>query len=488
MPEDPAAIEAEIRAALASDPADPAALTNMAWLLRQHGQLRDAVLHCDAAIRANPDYVPAWLERGFVLASGGSMQAAKACYERVIALEPGNAPAHAGLASILARDGDSREARGHAATALAAEPSNPIAAAALATMQIESGDAAAAEELLAPLVEALEEPSADRALLLGQLADARDRLGMIDEAFACYAQAKADFAAIHGPKLADRPSHREFIERIATETELLRPETWAAQPLSAIANETARHVFLLGYPRSGNTLVENVLASLPGVAALEERPTLVDADIAFLAEPGGLAQIDALSADRLHELRVAYWNRVAANGVQAGSQCLVDMDPLKGTRLALIARLFPEARVLIMRRDPRDVAWSCFHTQFALTNAALDFTSLERAARHYAAMMGLIETALERLPLRAHIVSYERLVRDFETETRNICTFAGLAWRENLRRFDRTARQRGVATASAGQVRKGLYDGSAQWRRYAEFLEPVVPILAPWLDKFGYLD
>jgi len=103
-------------------------------------------------------------------------------------------------------------------------------------------------------------------------------------------------------------------------------------------------------------------------------------------------------------------------------------------------------------------------------------------------MMELIDLSRERLGLAIHPVSYEGLVRDFEAETRALCAYLGLEWSEDLRRFDRTAKTRGVATASAGQVRKGLYDGSGQWRPYAEFLAPVMPILAPWIEKFGYSD
>ncbi len=243
---------------------------------------------------------------------------------------------------------------------------------------------------------------------------------------------------------------------------------------------------MLGYPRSGNTLVENILASLPNVVALEERPTLVEADMAFLTSADGLAKFSALTEGELQPYRQAYWYKVAAAGIKAEGQCFVDMDPLKGSRLPLISRLFPDARVLLMRRDPRDVVWSCFHTHFALTNAAMDYTTLERAARHYDAMMRLIDSALRRLPLKVLPVSYEALVRDFDTETRKICDFAGLSWSPELRSFDRTAKTRGVSTASAGQVRKGLYDGSRQWERYAEYLEPVFPILQPWIDQFGY--
>ena len=203
--------------------------------------------------------------------------------------------------------------------------------------------------------------------------------------------------------------------------------------------------------------------------------------LALAAQAQGLAEAPA-SADRA-QTRPAV---TGLHGLVAAGQTFVDMDPLKATRLPLIARLFPEARILIMRRDPRDVVLSCFRNSFALTSAALEFTSLERTARHYDAMMRLIEAARERLPLAFHEVDYHAMVRDFDGTTRALCAFLDLPWNESLRRFDRTARERGVATASASQVRRGLYDGRGQWEPFARYIEPVLPILQPWIDKFGY--
>ena len=191
---------------------------------------------------------------------------------------------------------------------------------------------------------------------------------------------------------------------------------------------------------------------------------------------------------QLAVLRQDYWDHVAAAGVSPLPPHFVDMDPLKGTRLPFIARLFPAARILIMRRDPRDVVWSCFKTSFAQTSSTLEYTTLERAARHYDAMMRLTDLALERLPLAALEIDYRRLTRDFDAATRDICDFSGIAWTPDVRRFDRTAKARGVGTASAAQVRKGLYDGSGQWRPFARWLEPIMPILAPWVERFGYDD
>ena len=101
-------------------------------------------------------------------------------------------------------------------------------------------------------------------------------------------------------------------------------------------------------------------------------------------------------------------------------------------------------------------------------------------------MMRLIETCRERLPLAFHEVRYDRLVADFETEVRAMAEFVGLEWTDDFRSFDKTAKTRGVRTASATQVRQGLYDGGGKWRRYAAQLAPVLPILKPWVERFGF--
>lgn len=487
--------------ALKITPNDPEALVGLAGLLRDAGRLREAALHCDAAIVAAASYPEAWLERGHVMASGGAMDEAARCYRQVIELASRHGgdtrAAHAGLAGIAARDGDAAATRYHAQAALALAPHDPVASAALAAIELEEGDAAKARTLASEAAARLPAACPERAQLFSLLGDACDRCDDPTEAEAAYSRANADFAAVHAPLFAGRPSHRAFIEGISNQIAQMRPAAWL--PSSSITSTrdpdaaaiqlgaASTHVFVLGYPRSGNTLLENVLASLPGAMALEERPTLREADQAFLGD-GGLARLDALDEAGLAHYRVAYWRHVADAGLAVTASCFVDMDPLKSIRLPLIARLFPDSRVLLVRRDPRDVVWSCFRTQFALTNAAMDFTTLEGTARHYAALMTLIERARDVLPLRLLEVPYHRLVQDFDAETRSICAFIGQPWSEELRRFDRTARARGVATASATQVRRGLFDGTRQWQRHAAFLKTVEPILAPWIERLGYRD
>lgn len=477
--------------ALALEPGNPAILTGLGVHLFQTGQLREAVLACDAAIRAWPTYPDAWRQRGAILAAGGSGQAARESFLEAVRLAPHDIGALAGLAALAAREADHATARLYAGRALALDPGHVVAASALASTELAEGNATAAVSLLEPRLAKLAAPSQDRSLAWGILGNAQHRLGQIEAAYAAFAQCKADYAVLHERAAGGRLTHGAFIAAIEAGVRTVPQAQWDAPAAAPVPGAARAHVFLLGYPRSGTTLMENILASLPGVAALEERPTLAATDQQFLAEDAagvaaGIARFAALDAAALEPLRAAYWAKVRESGVPAGAAGFVDMDPLKGTRLPLIARLFPNARILLMRRDPRDVVWSCFRTNFAPSSGAYDFTTLDRAARHYDSLMRLTELCRATMPLAVHEVHYHALVSDFDRTVRAALEFAGLPWDPAVRDFDRTARSRGVSTASVAQVSRGLYDGTRQWEPYARFLEPVMPLLEPWIRRFGY--
>ena len=423
-----------------------------------------------------------------MFSTGGSFPSAIESYRAVLAIDPAQGEAHAGLAELLAHAGDRAGARDHAAAALAADPDNPSAAAALARAELEEGHPDAAGRALAPLLSGPALGDENRAVLANLLGDALDRQARCAEAYAAYVDAKRAFARSHGLTAGQHP-HRAFVEAAAAAMAGTTANDWPAPPaLSPAPGEATRHVFVLGYPRSGNSLMEAVLGALPGVSALEERPTLAMLDNGWLASAAGLKRLGALSVGERQQLRASYWQRVQGAGGDTGGQAFIDMDPLKGLNLPVIASLFPQAQVLWLQRDPRDVVWSCFHTHFVPNAATLEFTTLESVARHYDAMMRLITAAVERLPLKLMVVDYHALVSDFDATTQAVCTAIGLEWSEALRRFDRSASARAVGTASAAQVRRGLYDGRAQWRRYADQLAPVLPILEPWIARFGYAD
>jgi tetratricopeptide (TPR) repeat protein len=453
-------------------PHDPAILTAAADALRQIGQLQHAVVLFDDALARDGAMVAAWYGRALALEAAGSLEEARQNYQRVTELAPDTAPGFAGLSTTNAQLGDSDAAHRFATKAWALGPNDPTACMALARCEMAAGDAERAVWLL-------RQTALDQVDLLTLLGDALDRLGNFDDAFDAYAKANQGVAQMH--EMVDvTPQARERLDAMAQAITSLKPAAWKTMSGRA-SSDAAGHVFLLGFPRSGTTLVEQALASLPDVVTLEEIPTLEDAS--NLLSGDGIMRLATLPENEADALRAAYWERVAAAGIDVAGKTFVDMDPTKSAGLPVIARLFPEAKIVIMRRDPRDVVWSCFRRAFVHNAVTLEFTSLERAAHHYASVMRLIRTSTVALAIDTHSVVYEELVRDFDATTRDLCLYLGLPWSEAMRDFATTARSGRVKTASAAQVRQGLFDGSEQWRNYADKLEPILPILEPWIDR-----
>lgn len=476
-----------LRRALLLSPGDPLILAAIGTVLRKEGAYDEALAMLDRAAAAAPLHAPIWLERGYAHDGLRSWSEARDSYRRAIELDPMLAPAIAKLADIAAKDGDAETGRAFAARALDLDPAEPTAICALATIDLERRDGATAEARLVALLKGqVKGDDLTRALtLLGDSLDRQDRTG---EAFAAFSSAQQNFRRIYAHDLApraDRPSHRAFIDAITAQLDTMSAGSWR-HPTAAVPGAAATHVFLLGYPRSGTTLVENVLASAPGVVALEERDTLLDVDEALVANDGTMPPLDDLPPATIERLRAAYWQRVAAMAGEVAGKTFIDMNPFNGIKLAIIARLFPDAKILIMRRDPRDIVLSCYRINFTPSTAGWAFSDLAETARHYDALMRLVELARTRLPLAFHEVRYDRLVTDFDSTVRAVADFVGLPWTDDFQRFDRTAQARGVRTASATQVRRGLFDGRGQWRRYADQLAPVLPILAPWVERFGF--
>ena len=320
------------------------------------------------------------------------------------------------------------------------------------------------------------------------LGDALDGAGRYREAFEAYTQGKAEIRGLFAGTF-ERPGGGagEGVGRVLSQFLDAPAKAWAKPARPMVGEGERGHAFLLGFPRSGTTLLEQVLASHPDVAALEERPVLLDAEIEFLTDAGGVKRLSETASDVLEPFRLSYWRRVREFGVEPSGKVFVDKQPLNTFRLPLISKLFPEAKIIFAIRDPRDVVLSCFRRSFNVNASMYQFNTIEGAAKYYDAVMEAGDAFVNGLPLELLKVRYEDLVADFDTTGRALCDFLGLAWTKRLKDFAKTAQARRIATPSSAQVGRGLYEeGVNQWRRYAFALEPVLPLLQPWIEKFGY--
>jgi hypothetical protein len=324
--------------------------------------------------------------------------------------------------------------------------------------------------------------------LLGDLLDAQDRVA---EAFTAYDTCNRALLEAYKRRFGSGVSALDYGRDVLALVDRLAADAWAQAPQEPVSlpggGQAAGHVFLMGFPRSGTTLLEQVLASHPDVEALEERDTLAEAMAAYGRTPGQLVGLADAPASEIARLREAYWARVAREGARPASKLFVDKHPLHTFRLPVIAKLFPEAKVLFARRDPRDVVLSCFRRRFAMSGPMYQLLSVEGAARFYDVAMQLGAHLGGRIPLAHHVVRHEGLVEDFDATAREVCEFLGLAWTDALRSFADRIQDRGVATPSGAQLARGLSaEGVGAWRRYAVQLAPAELILAPWVAKFGY--
>jgi tetratricopeptide (TPR) repeat protein len=477
----------EFRAALVYNPNDAVILNAVALCQIALGRSLEALQTLDKALAIKLDHPPTHYRRGQVLTNLGKHDAAQSAYERAIELDPNYAEALGQFAAFLARKREGDRARALAERALNLVPNQTMAVYALAMVEMAEKRFAQAEERLRGLITKGKFSEQERAALLGQLGDALDGQGRYAEAFAVYMQENEGLRPQGTSKIA-RGRAVEAAEQLTGYFERTSRERWKLEDEGGpVPDGPVQHIFLLGFIRSGTTLLEQVLASNPRIVALEEKGLLNIPSENFLTSNEGLDALANLGGPALAMERQRYWERVRANGAEIKGKVFVDKQPLNTVKLPLISRLFPRAKVLLALRDPRDVVFSCFRRHFALNATMYEFLKLDDAAKFYASVMRLAEIYRQKVPLNLFEHRYEDMVADFDGRICAVCDFIGVPFAETMREFDKNAPYVDLRSPSATQVRRPLYsEGVGQWRRYAKELAPILPILQPWVEKYGY--
>lgn len=473
--------------ALRIAPRDPFIINSIGVCYSKLAKPQNALMAFDDALALHPNFPHAHNGRGLALQSLGEKDAAKLAQLRSAELDPSFPEPLGALAALAAEDKQWEEARGFAERALALDPQQPAAVMALAAAENNSGKPAAADARLTALIDGGRLTRLHLANALNLRGDAREALGRAPEAMGDFIAANREMRPLQVGALNARELGLDTAERLIGYFEAAEAADWRPIPETESFGEEAGHVFLVGFARSGTTLLEQILASHADIVALEEKPTVDPAILEFLKDNESIDRLKGLDEAGAREWREFYWKNVREFGVEPRGKVFVDKLPLHTLYLPVIAKLFPRAKILFARRDPRDVVISCFKHRFRGNPLTVEFTDLERAAKVYAAAMRLAEIYREKLTLPVHIHQHEHLVEDFDAATQAICAFMGLPWDANMRNFVETANRRQIRTPSAGQVRKGLNsDGVAAWRKYGDSIAPITPILAPWAEKFGY--
>ncbi len=411
-------------------PKSASAHVSLGWLLQEEGRLADAGDHYRQAARVQPDCAAAHLNLGGLAEEQGELVEAEASFREALRLLPAYALPHARLATLL---------RG----------------------KLPETDEAALETRLA----ATDLAPGVRARLLFGLAHVVDARGDYARAASLLKHANAlVLEAARGRKEYAATEHAQFVDS------LVRVFTAEFFQLNAKAGlETRRPIFIFGLPRSGTTLIEQVLASHPNIHGAGE---LRLSRQSFEAMPGivgsggtpleCVAQLDAASIRRLGERHLEALGKLD----DGRAERIVDKMPDNYLYLGFLATLFPQAVFIHCRRDLRDVAVSCWMTDFRSIRWA---NNPEHIGLRFAAYRRLMDHWRAVLPVAIHEVDYEETVTDLEGTARRLLTACGQDWNSSCLDFHQT--QRPVRTASVAQVRQPVYRRSvARWKNYEKVL------------------
>ena len=470
--------------AIEADPASALAHHNLGVALKGLGRPREAVDSHRKALDIQPRYADALNGLGAALSELGDVEAARDAFTGAIEAEPEHTGAMANLASLLEETNRLDEAAVMAETCLALDGDHPLAnlvAAKCERRQDRKRDAIDRLERVmgTDLPEGLERD------ICFELVRLHDQVGGPDPAFAYCERGNrlARAISLRGGAAGDR-----FVDVVGKMAATFT-EPWVRSWTRTPPPEEPAPVFLIGFPRSGTTLLDQILDSHPGLSTVEERPALDRLIEGLEARPGGYPDsLAGLSPDDLDGLRRAFFDDMDTVVVRRPGQLLVDKFPLHTVHLGLIERLFPGAKIILALRHPCDVCLSCFMQNFEINDAMANFHSIETAAGLYAQVMGLWRQYARVMELDFHAVRYEDLIDDFEGQVRAVLGFLGLAWDVSVLGYADHARDRDhINTPSYAQVTQPIYDRARfRWRRYAAHLAPVMDTLAPFIEHFGY--
>ena len=457
------------RQVLTIDPNHVEAHNNLGVALVRQGRIDDAIPHYERAVVLSPAHINARNNLGVALAQQGRMEDAVAHHERVLAINPHHAEAHNGLGNIFKFQGKFDGAMLHYGRAIAIRPAYAEAHFSRAEIKtFHSGDAdRVALEALA-LTDDL--PAEKTPFIHFALAKALEDTGDCERAFE---HLRKGNALKRGQISYDEPFAAKYFERISTafDGSLFHRFQGQGDPSSA-------PIFVLGMPRSGSTLIEQILCSHPQVHGAGELTNL-DTTVSTLLNAGWNAGdrptpfpecVAALDADTLRRIGQAYLARLPVPA--DGAIRIIDKMPDNFLNIGLIRLILPNARIIHTMRDPVDTCVSCYSKLFTSgQHFSYDMAELGRRYRRYSELMSHWRSVLP--PGTIFDVSYEDVVDDLEGQARRLIDYSGLPWDDRCLSFHKTSRP--VKTASAVQVRKPLFRSSLQrWRKYERGLAPLL--------------
>ncbi|WP_292994049.1 sulfotransferase [Nitrosomonas sp.] len=484
--------ERNFRSVLEQQKNSPLVLAGLGHSLCKLGQTSEGITFLlRAAEHVNRQYSPALRQQplyeiALTLHETGAIKEAWSVICEALQHPGTSAQTHYLSAQCLSRLGQWEAAISSAMRAVQLAPEEANAHILLATLQARQGDVTSARLRLEHAITiAVGETKARAHLELGVVLD---ELKYYDDAFEHLRTAAG--LLVQSPAV-ERIDRQAIYRELDTQQASFTKEVLAGAE-SRPHGDLPSPVFLVGFYRSGTTLMEQVFAAHPETVTSDEAALipLVLRELAKMApHPTGVrAKLEAVGASGLKHLREYYW-RCASEllGEDAQRKVFMDKTALNVIHVGLIKEIFPDAKIIFAVRDPRDVCLSCFMQSFTLTSLTVHLLSWEGIAKFYSTIFEFWQTMQQRMTTPVLELRYEDLVSDFQTHVTKMYNFVGLDWVDEAQHFYVHAQRKVIATPSFDAVKQPLYDKSVgRWRHYEKYFIPLEPHLEKAIRYYGY--
>ena len=500
------------------NPQDAEAHNNLGVLLKELGRLEEAEGSCRKAITLKPDLAEAHYNLGNTLKELGKLDDAEASYRKAIALKPDYAEAYNNLGNTLKELGKLDDTEASYKKAIALKPDYAEAYLNLCELLekmnrideisfvIRNASRKTLEKKADFLYyEALTEFQKENYKTADELVKKININELLEKIQPAVLKLqgdlyhyKKDYSAAFETYKSQNKHVKDSLEYKKQDSEnyfnkqrekLFQIEQLQQKKLykSVIKPKWIQPTFLIGFPRSGTTLLDTILRTHSNIDVVEEQPMVIKmkASLGYVPTISMIENMDNTAA----EIASGFYLDELKKHIEVGkNQIIIDKLPLNILQLPLINQIFPEASFILALRHPLDCILSCWMQNFKLNPAMANMVELKRIVDFYDTAMSVLKLSKERYSLDIHRIRYEDLVLDFEENVTNLLTFLGLEWEEELINYQKTALAREkIKTPSHSQVIKPIYKtASYRWKNYEKYLNPFKRQLEPWLRDYGY--
>ena len=490
---------------------------NLAILNLQLGNLDEAIIFFTKAKKINPKSTEIYLNLGIAYDRKKDKRLAIQNFKKVIELEPNNAMAYCNLGTVYKDILNTSRAEENLKKSLNLNPNLILAFNNLFDLYDKSNQSEKFSDLLSKAkkdlddkelvsffsgvhqykkknyqetIDILESSNLENYVThninkASMLAKSYDQVEKFDQALK-YFKKNNELVNINYGKNIDENFYTKYVDIRINFFENFELHDWKQ---FSVNDESDDPIFLIGFPRSGTTLLDSIFRTHENVEVIEEKPIVKNFLIQLEKKTKNkLNNMKNLSNDEIKEMRNFYFNERDQYIKNKNAKIIIDKLPLNVVHVGEILRFFPNSKFVFALRHPYDSVLSCFMQQFELNPAMKNFLSIKRSAYLYDLVMKLWKTYLKIFPINFHYIKYEDVVTDFEKTTKKIFKFLNLDWSNKAKDFYKTAKDRiDISTPSYNQVTSPLYLKSMnRWKNYEENFKDVKNNLQKWIHEFDY--